>query len=62
MVLSAGVFENAREDKDAFEGEVMPHVHTLFGAALRLTRSPSDAEDLVQETYLKKNLFSLIRL
>lgn len=37
----------------AFEAEVMPHVHTLFGAALRLTRSTSDAEDLVQETYLK---------
>lgn len=36
-----------------FEQEVMPHVHTLFGAALRLTRSPSEAEDLVQETYLK---------
>jgi len=37
----------------AFEEEVMPHIHTLFGAALRLTRSTSDAEDLVQETYLK---------
>jgi RNA polymerase sigma-70 factor (ECF subfamily) len=37
----------------AFEDEVMPHVHTLFGAALRLTRSSTDAEDLVQETYLK---------
>jgi RNA polymerase sigma-70 factor (ECF subfamily) len=37
----------------AFEDEVMPHVHTLFGAALRLTRSSSEAEDLVQETYLK---------
>ncbi|MDA0713347.1 MAG: sigma-70 family RNA polymerase sigma factor [bacterium] len=37
----------------AFEVEVMPHVHTLFGAALRLTRSTADAEDLVQETYLK---------
>ncbi len=36
-----------------FEQEVMPHIHTLFGAALRLTRSPCEAEDLVQETYLK---------
>jgi RNA polymerase sigma-70 factor (ECF subfamily) len=36
-----------------FEQEVMPHLHTLFGAALRLTRSSSEAEDLVQETYLK---------
>jgi RNA polymerase sigma-70 factor, ECF subfamily len=36
-----------------FEQEVMPHIHTLFGAALRLTRSSCEAEDLVQETYLK---------
>jgi RNA polymerase sigma-70 factor (ECF subfamily) len=36
-----------------FEMEVMPHIHTLFGAALRLTRSACEAEDLVQETYLK---------
>src|SRR3954465_12650013 len=30
--------------------ELMPPLHS---AALRMTRSPSDAEDLVQETYLK---------
>lgn len=36
-----------------FEQEVMPHIHTLFGAALRLTRSFCEAEDLVQETCLK---------
>jgi RNA polymerase sigma-70 factor (ECF subfamily) len=40
-------------DETPFEQEVMPHIHTLFGAALRLTRSSSEAEDLVQETYLK---------
>lgn len=40
-------------DLEAFRTEVMPHVQTLFGAALRLTRSSMDAEDLVQETYLK---------
>ena len=40
-------------DETPFEQEVMPHIHTLFGAALRLTRSSCEAEDLVQETYLK---------
>lgn len=40
-------------DMQAFEKEVMPHGDALFGAALRLARSCSDAEDLVQETYLK---------
>ena len=31
----------------------MVHMDGLYGAAMRLTRNPSDAEDLVQETYLK---------
>jgi RNA polymerase sigma-70 factor (ECF subfamily) len=36
-----------------FEKEAMPHIHALYGAAMRLTRSASDAEDLVQETFMK---------
>ena len=31
----------------------MQHVDSLYGAAMRLTRNPADAEDLVQETYVK---------
>jgi len=31
----------------------MEHMAALYGAALRMTRNPADAEDLVQETYLK---------
>ena len=31
----------------------MDHMPSLYTAALRMTRNPSDAEDLVQETYLK---------
>lgn len=31
----------------------MPLLDQLYSAALRMTRNPSDAEDLVQETYLK---------
>ena len=31
----------------------MPHARALYGTALRLTRSPHDAEDLVQETLLR---------
>lgn len=41
----------AREQR--FSVEAMPHAHALFGAAMRMTRSPDDAADLVQETYLK---------
>lgn len=31
----------------------MPLLDQLYGAALRMTRNPADAEDLVQETYIK---------
>ena len=36
-----------------FATEALPYLDQLYGAALRMTRSPADAEDLVQETYAK---------
>ncbi len=41
------------ELKERFEREVLPLLPNLYSAALRMTRNPSDAEDLVQETYLR---------
>ncbi len=40
-------------DRSRFEALVREHVDALYGAALRLTRHRSDAEDLLQETLLK---------
>ena len=40
-------------DQATFAEQAMPLMDGLYGAALRMTRNPSDAEDLVQETYLK---------
>jgi RNA polymerase sigma-70 factor, ECF subfamily len=43
-------------DSDApasFETDALEYVDSLYRTALRLTRVPSDAEDLVQDTYLK---------
>jgi RNA polymerase sigma-70 factor, ECF subfamily len=37
----------------AFEAEALQSLDSLYRTALRLTRVPADAEDLVQETYLK---------
>jgi RNA polymerase sigma-70 factor, ECF subfamily len=40
-------------DKSTFADQAMPFMGALYSAALRMTRNPADAEDLVQETYLK---------
>jgi len=37
----------------AFEREALPHMDALFRLALRLTRNRAEAEDLVQEAYLR---------
>src|SRR6059036_2129503 len=39
--------------RERFERDVLPMLPSLYGAAMRLTRNRSDAEDLVQETYLR---------
>ena len=36
-----------------FERDVMPLLSGLYSSALRMTRNPTDAEDLVQETVLR---------
>jgi len=40
-------------DQERFADLAMPYMSALYSAALRMTRNPSDAEDLVQETYLR---------
>jgi RNA polymerase sigma-70 factor, ECF subfamily len=39
--------------EERFERDVVPFLGQLYPAALRMTRNPSDAEDLVQETLAK---------
>jgi RNA polymerase sigma-70 factor (ECF subfamily) len=36
-----------------FEGQALPYMDQLYAAAMRLTRNPADAADLVQETFVK---------
>lgn len=47
------VEESGAELAERFERDALPMLDQLYGAALRMTRNPSDAEDLVQETFIK---------
>jgi len=49
-----GAVEESPQDRsDRFERDALPFLDQLYAAALRMTRNPADAEDLVQETYVK---------
>jgi RNA polymerase sigma-70 factor (ECF subfamily) len=45
------------EKRVLFEREALPHVDALYSAALRLSRNPDDARDLLQETVLRAYRF-----
>lgn len=45
------------EKQLTFEREALPHTDLLYNYALRMTNNPADAQDLVQETYLKAYRF-----
>jgi RNA polymerase sigma-70 factor (ECF subfamily) len=44
---------SAAQKKRAFEKEAYPHADLLYNYALRMTNNSADAEDLIQETYMK---------
>jgi RNA polymerase sigma-70 factor, ECF subfamily len=45
--------ESTDERSARFERDALPFLDQLYGAAMRMTRNPADAEDLVQETFAK---------
>jgi len=44
---------NDQQYSETFTNLCLENINSLYGAALRMTRNPAEAEDLVQETYLK---------
>jgi RNA polymerase sigma-70 factor, ECF subfamily len=58
MIDIDGSVSDMAQESDAeltarFERDALPLIDQLYGGALRMTRNPADAEDLVQETYAK---------
>ncbi|MFL6133597.1 MAG: sigma-70 family RNA polymerase sigma factor [Nocardioidaceae bacterium] len=52
--LEIDVATETEEDRAArFEADALPFLDQLYSAAMRMTRNPADAEDLVQETFAK---------
>lgn len=49
----AGHVETAEEQHVRFEQDALQYLDQLYAGALRMTRNPTDAEDIVQETYAK---------
>ena len=45
--------QEPEELSERFERDVVPLLPSMYAAAMRLARNPTDAEDLVQETYLR---------
>lgn len=45
--------ESEAERVARFERDALPYLDQLYSAAMRMTRNPADAEDLVQETFAK---------
>ncbi|WP_110242022.1 sigma-70 family RNA polymerase sigma factor [Nocardioides gilvus] len=45
--------ETDAQRSERFERDALQYLDQLYSAAMRMTRNPTDAEDLVQETYAK---------
>src|SRR3984893_15886923 len=52
MALSSSS-STTKPDHDPFAEEALTHLDAMYGVACKLTRNPTEAEDLVQDAFLK---------
>ena len=52
-VEPAAALDGPEDKKRLFEEQALPFMDQLYAAAMRMTRNPADAADLVQETFVK---------
>ena len=57
MIIPLFAKIDARAVHSEFEREALPHMDILYNYAVRMTGNPDDADDLVQETYMKAYRF-----
>lgn len=50
---TSGPDDSVADVRALFEEQAIPFMDQLYGAAMRMTRNPADAADLVQETFVK---------
>ncbi len=53
IVQAPSIEPSASETRDLFEEQALPFMDQLYAAAMRMTKNPADAADLVQETFVK---------
>ena len=51
--LDSAPMTDTEDTSRLFEEQALPFMDQLYAAAMRMTRNPADAQDLVQETYVK---------
>ena len=58
MLRQRGPVSGSEPSSRTLTDEALTHIDSLYGVAMRLTRNPADAEDLVQESYVKAFRFA----
>jgi RNA polymerase sigma-70 factor, ECF subfamily len=51
--MTSSLQDASKDAKDPFADEALTHLDAMYGVACKLTRNPTEAEDLVQDAFVK---------